>query len=48
MTDPLTVQPVIVHSIDDMLRLTKLVEKERDPIRALRDLLLDMRLEVTA
>lgn len=48
MSEALTIEPVIVHAIDDMLRLTKLVEKERDPIKALRDLLLDMRLEVQA
>lgn len=39
--------PVVTHAIEDMLRLTTLVKDERDPIAALRDLLLDMRAEVT-
>lgn len=40
----------LVHAIDDMLRLTELVrqQRHRDPMRALEDLLLDMRSQVTA
>lgn len=41
--------PVVVHAIDDMLRLIELVktQRHRDPLRALQDMLLDMRAEVT-
>lgn len=44
------VLPLVVHAIDDMLRLTELVRHQhhRDPLRALEDVLLDMRSQVTA
>lgn len=42
------VAPVVVHAIDDMLRLTGLIreQKHRDPLRALENLLLEMRAQV--
>jgi hypothetical protein len=41
-------EPVLLHAIDDMLRLCEMVraEKPRDPMRRLEDVLLDMRAEV--
>lgn len=41
--------PVVLHAIDDMLRLCEMVraEKPRDPMRRLEDVLLDMRHEVS-
>lgn len=45
-----SVLPVVVHAIDDMLRLCELVrgQRHRDPMRALEDLLLEMRSQVEA
>ena len=42
--------PLVLHAIDDMLRLAELVRAQhpRDPLRALEDVLLDMRSQVTA
>lgn len=42
-------EPVVVHAIDDMLRLCELVRRAkcRDPLRTLEDTLLEMRHEVT-
>lgn len=50
MTAEATNAAPLVHAIDDMLRLTELVrsQRHRDPMRALEDLLLDMRSQVTA
>lgn len=41
-------EPLVVHAIDDMLRIMALVkaEKPRDPMRRLEDVLLDLRHEV--
>lgn len=41
-------EPLVLHAIDDMLRLCEMVraEKPRDPMRRLQDVLLDMRAEV--
>ena len=50
---PQTLEPaqyVVIHTIDDMLRLAELIrhQRHRDPIRALEDLLLSMRYEITS
>lgn len=51
VTDTLTPTPteaLVLHAIDDMLRLAELVrvQRHRDPIRALENLLLDMRQQI--
>lgn len=51
MQDTLTPpEALVLHAIDDMLRLTELVrtQRHRDPLRALEDVLLEMRSQVTA
>jgi hypothetical protein len=41
-------EPVVVHAIDDLLRILEMVrhEQHRDPLRAAEDMLLEMRHEV--
>jgi hypothetical protein len=41
-------EPVVVHAIDDLLRILEHVrhEQHRDPLRAAEDMLLEMRHEV--
>lgn len=50
MTTQASTAPLVLHAIDDMLRIVAMVaaEKPRDPMRRLQDVLLEMRHEVSA
>ena len=49
MTTDTGTAPLVLHAIDDMLRICGMVraEKPRDPMRRLEDVLLEMRHEVS-